>query len=789
LSRLRPFAVAAVAALFILTPLRAQEEEKPVDEKEKEATRKLLAKAADEYRSFFKRPEKTVEFWSAIKFELEVGKFDLAALHLKLMLEKEPAAEVDADLAKIENVEGFGSFLKLTAVKKWSDHPPFQKQALKDVQSLLDRLTAAVDKMLSDPARFKKFIPQLDAPTVEERSFAFGQLNRSKERSASYLIDALRANVGKPLHRAIVDALERLDPEVVPAWLEALKANPKNPNDAQDGDMRLTLLSIIQRRGDTRAVPYLWHLSSSRIYPPQVNARAKQLLGQLTNTDPEALPPARIALTELADRYYQHKVRFPAGKPILVWPWDGAKLATKPVELTQRQAEEFYGLRHAREALDLEPTYLPAQMAFLNLTLDRTYGADLDQALLKPMPPSLQQLLGSIDSDLLLRVLERGLDERRPAVIIAATQALGDRGEVRAARAAVGGAPQGITRGLFYPDRRVQFASVKALLRMPATPVPVASTRVVEVLSRLVTAAPNPKALVVYSPPDQAVEIRQTFKESELEPVLAKNIKEAFEKFGPIADFEVVFLHGSAGGELPFAITQLRADADHGNVPIFILSTKQTAYALEKLAARHRDVKVIPESMLLMGEELKHHIDTAIATTSGARVTPAERSEFARVSLDYLWRMARQEIPGYDVRPAQSAVMTALRSPDTATEALEILSRLPGAEPQVRIAGVALDPGQDKVRIAAAMELNRHLQKYGLMLNRQQIAQVKQAHAQATDPQLKAQLAIILGAFGPSAQLTGSRLIQFRPDAPAPPPEKKEEKKEEKKVEKKKEAN
>src|SRR5262245_18864091 len=72
LSRLRTFAIAAVAALAIFTPLRAQEEEKPVDEKEKEATRKLLAKAEDEYRSFFKRPETTFEFWAAIKFELDV---------------------------------------------------------------------------------------------------------------------------------------------------------------------------------------------------------------------------------------------------------------------------------------------------------------------------------------------------------------------------------------------------------------------------------------------------------------------------------------------------------------------------------------------------------------------------------------------------------------------------------------------------------------------------------------------------------------------------------------------
>lgn len=773
----RLFAVAGFAALLASASLRAQDDENPADAKDKDATRKLLIKAEDEYRSFFKKPEKAVEFWAAIKFEMEVGKFDLAALHMKLMLEKQPPEQVDADLAKIENLEGFGAFLKLTAVKKWSEHPPFQKEALANVKTLLDRVTAAVDKTLSDPRRFAKFIPQLDAPTQEERSFAFVQINRARERAASYLIDALRINVGKPLHRRLIDAMEQFDAEMVPGWLEALKA--KDAGDAGDADLRLTLLGIIERRADKRAVPYLWHMGSSKMYSPQVNARAKAVLSQLTSYEPATLPPAKIALVELAERYYQHKVKFPPGKSIRVWPWDGAKLAVKPVELTPRQAEEFYGLRYAREALDLDPTYLPAQIAFLNLTLDRAYGSDLDQVLLKPMPPSLQQLLGSIDGDLLVRVLERALDENNIAVILAATQALGDRGEVRAARASGSGAPQGVTRGLYFPDRRVQFASVKALLKMPAMNPPVASARVVDVLRRFVAAAPHGKALVIHTPADRAAEIRQGFKDSGLEPMLAQGVKEAFEKFGPLADMDVVFLHGSAAKELPFAIAQIRNDADQGNVPIFILADKENEYALEKLASRHRHVQVIPEAMLLMGEALKSKIDEAIAAASGAKLAAAERKEFAKVGIDILWRMARNEIPGYDVRPAQAAVTAALRNPETATEALEILSRLPGAEPQTRLAGVVTDAGQDKLRIPAAMELNRHLQKYGVMLTRVQVNQIKQAYQGAADAQLKAQLAITLGAFGPSANLTGSRLIQFRPDPPAPPmpAKKKEEKK------------
>lgn len=779
LSRLA--AVSLFAVLVTLPALRAQEE-KPADDKNDAVMRRLLAKAEDDYRVYFKRPEKTHEFWAAIKFELDIGKFDLAALFIKHLLEKQPAEEVDADLAKIEGAEGMSTFLKLNAVKTWSSHPPFQKESVKNVQTLLDRVTAAVDKSLSDPARFKKFIPLLDAPTEEERAFAFGQINRAKGRAAAYLIDALQNSVGTSLHRRLVDAMVQFDPEITAAWLEVLKA--KDARDAQNGDLRVTLLNIIARRGDTRAVPYLWHLSAASIVPPNVNASAKVLLARLTNTDPSLLTPAKIALTELSERYYQHKVKYPEGKTLRLWPWDGNKLALKPVELTPRQAEEFFGLRYAREALDLDPTYRPAQQAFLNMTLDRAYGAELDQILVKPMPPSLQRLLGSIDADLLLRVLERGLDDGNVPVILAATQAAGDRGEVRAARAAVGGAPQGVTRALYFPDRRVQFAAVKALLRMPVADVPVASVRIVEVLRRNLAAGQSGRALVAYLPQDRATEVRQAFKESGLDPVLVKNVKEAFENFRGAADVEVVFLDGSAGKELPFAIAQFRGDADLGNVPIFLLTNKDNHGVLERMAAKYRHVKAIPEAMLQLGEELKNTIDSALKDAGGARTSPAERKEFTRVALDYLWRMARNEIQGYDVRPALDAVTVALQSPDTATEALEILGRLPGTGPQAQLAGVALDAGQDKLRIPAAMELNRHLQKYGLMMNRVQVAQLKQAYKETADPQLRAQLAITLGAMQPSARLTGSRIIEFRPDAPAAapmPPEKKEEKKEEKK--------
>src|ERR1043165_6523827 len=88
-----------------------------LDALQKLKTRELLQKAEEEYRNFFKKPETTFEFWSAIKLEMDLGKFDLAGYHLKLLLEKQPADDVDKDLVKIEQAEGISAFLRLERVK------------------------------------------------------------------------------------------------------------------------------------------------------------------------------------------------------------------------------------------------------------------------------------------------------------------------------------------------------------------------------------------------------------------------------------------------------------------------------------------------------------------------------------------------------------------------------------------------------------------------------------------------------------------------------------------------
>src|SRR5262249_61611875 len=139
---------------------------------------------------------------------------------------------------------------------------------------------------------------------------------------------------------------------------------------------------------------------------------------------------------------------------VVTWRWHGAQRPREPQLLPADQADHYFGLRYAREALDLDPAYQPAQAIFLSLTLDQAFSPNREKFLLAPTPKEYHDLLATLDSELLMATLDRALTDRNVAVILPLVRALGQRGEVRAARPSGTGNTGGLARARYYPDGR-----------------------------------------------------------------------------------------------------------------------------------------------------------------------------------------------------------------------------------------------------------------------------------------------------------------------------------------------
>ncbi len=731
-----------------------------------EFTKKLLEKATAEYKNFFKKPEKPLEFWAAMKFEIDLGKYDLAGLHM-LQLLQQPPDKLKKTLVQIEAAEGMSTFLRLRKVKKWSEYKKFDEERKKDVETLIDLVTKSVEEHLSDPQRLAKFINNLDAPTIEERAYALVQLDRSGARAVPHMVAALNENVGKQLYSRITEALTKMRSEAVPPLLEILKA--ANPADAADTTLRPTVLRILRVRGDQRAVPYLWHLSSSKLYPEPVRQQAANLLADLTNVKTiKDLPPSKIVLTDMSEKHFAGKVKFEDPNRVELWPWDGRNVSIKPIVITPAQAEFIFGIRYAKQALDLDPSYRPAQRAFLSFTIERAVLPAIEKYLFEETKPKsevadVQRLLSTIDADLLLSMLERGFQKEHVPIILGCVQALGKRGEMRAARPNTGGRISGVVRALYYPDRRVQFAAIQAMLQMPADKNPVATTRIVELLGRFVASEGKPKAMVLFAPQGDAAKLRMSLADAGFAAFLADSIKDAMRELGRTADYDFILLHHAApSSQLPFVLTQFRKDNNVGRLPLLITSDKENEGRLIRLAAKYPQTTVIPEALVTLPKEFKSTIKQRIDDATGFALTDVERSKLTSQSLDLLWRMARGEIRGYDVLPVVDAIMAAIPRKGLALQAIEILGRLPGAKHQQRLADVVLDKSRDKLRTSAAIELNRHVQKHGLQLDRRRLLDLRDTYRNASEnPALRNQLAVVMGKLKPDASTTGTRLLEF----------------------------
>jgi CheY-like chemotaxis protein len=532
---------------------------------------------------------KPLEIYAQFRTTLAEGKYDIAGIFLDEFLKSEPA---DADFLELERKYGTTVFQQLRAVPRYSDDPATEKKIRDDIEELNKRSKAVAAKLLYNPERVQKYIRNLGA-TYEEKIFAQQELKRTGEFAVPFLIDAIRTNPDKDLYAGIIETIPVLEGPSMAGWVAALDGLGL---DRQYGvvtalSLRRDVLNLLTE-AQTDFTPYLWRVLSLR--PDQVPANMRDLaISLLTRFHPGSKADSKrpeVELVALARKFYEHKARYlgaktnPDGSPTRVplWVWDATLMKINRLsDVPVGQADEYYGLRYARWALESKPDYEPAQGLVLSLASERA----IERARFGPLAiaePAVYKLLADAPSAVLGDLLARGLAEKRTALVLAMVQVLGDRADRAAATPPAGptARPSLLVRALSYPDPSVQFAAATALLRSPV-PVPAASRPlIVDVLRRAAAIDPGVpgevRGNVLLADP---VKFR-----ADINALLLRGFgftveqfttgRELLRRVAHASDFDLIFIdHHTASPELIDLIAQLQSDVRTAARPVFVIAS------------------------------------------------------------------------------------------------------------------------------------------------------------------------------------------------------------------------
>jgi CheY-like chemotaxis protein len=539
-------------------------------------------------------PARPQELFLQVRGLVREGKFDLAAVYLRGFVTSEPT---DQDLLELEQRFGTTVFKQLRTVPRWSDNPKADEQARADVETVITKATAATAKLLETPDRVNKYIRNL-AATEEEREFAEVELKRTGDYAVPFMVDALRANASPELNRGILGAIPNMEAATMAGWVAALDGFPP--------ELQYAVLARINARPDVLALynaaqtnlkQRLWYAYGKADTLPSLRAYAKTSLDRLY-PDVEKRDPA-AEIVALSRPFVDHKAAYAApanpatGGPVTVpvWVWNAKdeKLVKQPAVATP-QADEYFGLRYARWALDIRPDFEPAQAVVLTLAaetaMERGRFGDLART-----DATVYRLLTDAPSGALNDLLDRAYAEKRTGLVLALVQVLGDRAD----RAGAEGRPSRFERGLEYPDPRVQFAAANAILRSPVRVDGRVRGRILDVLKRAAAADPGvpggAKGQALLVDPDRrraddtAALLRQIGYDVEVYTVgrdLLRRVTRA-------SDFDLLVIDRHVPNpELRDLVSHLRSDINAARRPVLVVASADQAIppSLDQLLLR-----------------------------------------------------------------------------------------------------------------------------------------------------------------------------------------------------------
>lgn len=743
-------------------------------------------------------PQTPAEWWRAVTFEINTGKYDAAAFYLKGFIASNPS---DEDLVSLEGRDGIAAFLRLRNVSRWTPDQKTNDEVKKTVEDVISRVSAAVDKQLGSIERINRFVTNLRG-SPDERSYAIRELQRSGARAVPALVAALVADANPAARIPVLDVLPALPEEAVAPLLAAL--------DMRDPILKYQILKSLGNRADfatlagrteTNPLPTLDFLAASPAESDSVRHLARELITRIRPVARSEVRPAKWELTEAAQRMYRHQEPFVKPAAVPVWRWVDDKLVLTPS--TAAQAEEYYGLRYARWALDLDSEYVPAQVAFLSLATDKAFERIGRDAELAKAEPAVHTLLAEAGSAALIATLDQALADGNANVALGVTRVLAERDDVRAAQPGRN-RPGVLQRALDFPDRRVQFAAAEALVRMPGPAVQTSQLKVVETLRRAlasesqVALPAKPRAVVGHFDIQRGQELERTLNSAGFETVLLRTGREVMRRLRTAGDIDLVVLDSEIPyPPLPDMLANLHYDVHLSSLPVRVVYSPRDPATFAAIGMERTLGRTTPQTVAVRRDELyqedraasrirrltenMRHVALLTAPVSPeivkasyiqetgpaeAPLTPAQRKQNAARAIE-LFRVLAYTHPKVDLQPASRAIRMALNEPALAKTAVEVVGRLPGRDAQIDLATVVLDPNRPAdLRVLAADQLIAHIQRFKMVLPANQIAALLKLNATVQDAALRAQVSRVVGVLSDNSAASGHRMQRYVPPVP-----------------------
>ena len=502
-------------------------------------------------------------------------------------------------------------------------------------QEFADACMAAAHARNRDPQRIERLIQQLADADLLSRQTARADLAAAGEPAIVAVLEALARETDPVRRQALIAGAEQMAPESIGPIVGMLATG--------DRALRIDVVAMLTRLRVIQTMP-------------------------LVASDLGASPAA--AERGLADAINRYQRGTPAlvadeNNEIKLWSWDDAAKKLSVKKFSAGDAQNIWTARLAAELARLRPDRREYQRQAIVLGLEAARISG------RRSSPAVDELLSSSSPALLSTALADAMKQKLPLAAIAIAEALSSCGDA-GILSTENSQPAPLAAALQFPDRRVRFAALSAIIKLdPQQPYPGAS-RVPEALAYFATSANQRRAVVAMPVAEQATTVAGRLNGTGIASEAAIRGGAAVDLAMKSSDLEFILVDMDIQSPgIRDVLYALRTSAATGQTPIGLLATSERLPTAHELAAEHTRIVAFPRPQT---DAATNQLVERLEALQADRLSAKERIAMAAQSLDWLGTLLAREHSFYVLRREAPVVEAALYLPELTDSSITALA-------------------------------------------------------------------------------------------------------------------